>query len=230
MITIGPNTLYSIGPYGAYLNTFGTAAPVVQEMLVNPATFPNGSMIVWAYPMATGPLSIQGFQQAVSYGDYYGTVPQSVVTPKQIKTIGTLTTNFSISWGGTPNGYDVIHDMFLTATPDGDASHLFEVEIFLHVSPYALTYAQGLTQLGTVTISGIVWTVSINRGMAAPAILFLPPGDVNVHTIDVGAALKWLVSINVLTGNEYFNGLTIGAEVAQGCGYLGVNYAVVTYN
>lgn len=87
MITIGPNTLYSIGPYGAYLNTFGTAAPVVQEMLVNPATFPNGSMIVWAYPMATGPLSIQGFQQAVltigaevAQGCGYLTVSYAVVT------------------------------------------------------------------------------------------------------------------------------------------------------
>ena len=54
--------------------------------------------------------------------------------------------------------------------------------------------------------------------------------DVLSGSIDIKAMLDYLVAHDVLTGNEYFNGLAMGAEVQQGSGSLEINNFAVTYS
>lgn len=231
----GEHQLFTRGPYSAFIDSFNKRDYVIgkdfnQSFTVRPESFPNGTTLTWNWPIRE-PKFILSFLQVAAYGDYFGTVPQTPIRPMPISEITKLEVTHDLTFSGTENGYDVIYDYFLTATPHGSKTHLFEVEVFLRTPPYSVKYFNTATPIGSFSEAGINWSVAIDRKPKVPDILIIPSNhaDVPKATIDLNAMHAFLVSKGVLTGNEYYNGHSLGVEPAQGTGSLYVNSASVNY-
>lgn len=170
---------------------------------------------------------------AADFGDYLNTTVPVPITSKQVSSVATLIPTASVKFGGTLNDYDVIYDLFLTSGQGSGTTLEFEIEVFLHTPPYAATFVAGGSQLGTFTGSGITWTVAQTFGGAAGNdLLFMPSNqaDVTQASVDIKAMMAFLKGLNVITGNEYFNGLALGVETQQGSGTLTIDQFSVVYN
>ncbi|PSC03873.1 hypothetical protein SLNSH_16510 [Alsobacter soli] len=171
---------------------------------------------------------------AVDFGNYDWTVPQTPIASSQVNAIASLSQTFDLTLGGDGSKYDVITDMFLTGKAGDNTTNLYEVEIFLHTPQYSSDWVNygGMTTIGTYTGSGHTWKVaSTTGGAGTPDLIFMPTDtpDVLSGTLDIKGMLDYLVAQHVLTGSEYFNGLGIGAEVQQGSGSLSINTFAVDY-
>ena len=215
--------------FGTYLG-YPVTSPVTQSIKVYPSRWPNNTYTSWTYP-ASG-VQINGFLQFASYGNYYATTPPTQITPKQVSSINTLTIQQDMTFQGSLANSDVICDLFLTQAASNFTNRLFEIEIFFHTPTYSQTYVQSVTQYGTITVSGIVWNVAVNAGLSPPDILLTPSGypDILTSTIDVKGLFSQLISLGIMTGNEYYNGHSLGAEVVQLSGSLSLNTVSVVYN
>ena len=231
--TLGDLTMYTKGPYSAFMMAFNAkklGLTGTESMRIKP-TFPAGTELTWSWPKQERPMVI-GFLQVAGYGNYYSTVPETPITPKRVKEIKTLTASHDLTISGTDNGFNVIYDYFLTQTANGNDNHLFEIEVFLHTSGFAAGYVKSVTPIGTTTISGIEWTVVIDSHPKVPDILFMPSNqaDVPASAIDLKAMHDYLIAQGKLTGEEFYNGHSLGVEPGQGSGSLTVHSASVTYH
>lgn len=241
MTRLGDFQSYTASPFGAFMAPFfaqslvGGGFDYDDSMVIQYVTFPNLSLLTWSWPVtpscrttpggATG--SICGFNQ-ISYGDY-DNGPTNLITPKQVISIVTLTSAHNLTFSGTANAWDVIYDLFLGSTQHG--TDLFEVEIFLHSPPSAQSFCAGGSSVGTFTGSGVTWTVT-KISQSPPDICFIPSSfaDVPSASIDINGMLKYLAAQSVLTGNEWYHGHALGAEMVSGSGSLSYNSLSVTYN
>ena len=231
----GEHQLFTRGSYSAFIDSFNKRDYVLgkdfdQSFTVKPETFPDGTNLTWKWPIRD-PKFILSFLQVAAYGDYFNTVPQKPICAARVRDVIKLEVSHDLTFSGTENGYDVIYDYFLTAVPNGGAARLFEVEVFLHTPPYSVRYFETATPVGTFSASGITWSVAIDRKPKVPDILIMPANHASVPkgTIDLNAMHAFLMSKGILTGNEYYNGHSLGVEPAQGTGSLTVNSVSVDY-
>jgi hypothetical protein len=236
---------YSSGPYQAYVSPWGKGALVLgkdynETISLNMATFPNNVVFAASWPN-TAPTSSGVYNfNSITYGNFCGAAPKQSVAAKRIKDITTLTRTHDFSLSGNLQGFDVIDDIMVSAIGTNACnvarSSMREIEIFYHSPPSAINYAKYVTKIGTVTISGISWDVSMDTGWSD--VLFIPTNhqDVTSATIDMKAVFTYLISqkvkINgvtqqILTGEEYFNGFGFGNEVTLGSGSMKVNSFMV---
>jgi Glycosyl hydrolase family 12 len=231
-VTIGDMTMHTKGPYTVFLCPFNAKAFNVtgtESETITPK-FPNGTALAWSWPMRGEP-SVIGFLQVAGYGNYYNTVPQTPIGPKQVNQIKTLTVSHNLSFSGTDNGFNVIYDYFLTKTPNGNDDHLFEIEVFVHTSDFAAKYVESVTPVGETTISDVRWKVAIDDHAHPADILFMPTSkaDVSEGKFDLKAMHDYLISKGKITGDEYYNGHSLGVETGQGSGKLVVKSVSVKY-
>jgi hypothetical protein len=231
----GDHQLYTKGPFSAFMDPFNKKEYVAgkdfdQNFTVDSDKFPAGTTVTWNWPIRD-PKFILGFLQAAAYGDYFGTVPQRPIPPARVSEIQQLVVSHDLTFSGTHNGFDVIYDYFLTREPHGAKSHLFEVEVFLRTPEYSVKYFNSTTPVGTFTDRGVQWKVAIDRHPKVPDILFIPAdhADHAKGSIDLQAMHLFLKSKGILTGDEYYNGHSLGVEPAQGTGSLYVNSVSVDY-
>ena len=234
-VTLFESTAWTAGVYTAYLSPWGAGAlqygvDYTDSLTLDPNNFPNGVLISWSWPASPAPLGVYNFD-AIDFGDYKGTSPQTPISSTQINNIGTLSENVSLVLGGNEANFDVITDMFLTSQANNENTQVAEVEIFLHTPQYSANWANSLSVIGTFTDSGHTWKAAIGTG-AVPDIVIIPTdaNDVLSGSINILTMLDYLVAQGALTGNAYFNGLALGAEVRDGSGSLGINNFAVTYS
>jgi len=234
--TLHDNQGYTSGSYTAYVSPWGKGTYVqgkdyTEQMDLVTRTFPNNTTISWNWPNVPAKSGVYNFD-AIDFGNYYGTVPQKPITPKQIKNIKTLTEDHNLALSGNLEGFDVIDDLFLTQGANDVAHRLYEIEILLHTPAFAVAYAGSVKQLGTYTVGGVDWKVSINDKMTPKDILIMPANhaDIIAQKVDVKALFDALVAHGVLTGNEWFNGFGLGSETRLGSGAVKVKTFTVTYN
>lgn len=234
-VVLSDSQAYQSGAYTAYIAAFNTGGLVngvgyTEQITLDPSQFPNALNASWSFP-TTSVASIKTFI-AVDYGDYYNTTPLASVAPAQIANIGTLTETTNFTLAGNLQGFDVITDMFLTSAAGDNSTNAAEVEVFLHTPSYSASWISSLTQLGTVTISGIQWTVAESIDSGQPDLLFMPTSqqDVAANTIDINAMLQYLVNKGAISGSLYFNGLATGVETDSGSGSLTLNNMSVSYS
>lgn len=230
---IGDMTMYTKGPYTAFLCPFNAKSLKLSgsESATITPEFPAQTKLVWDWPFRNSP-SVIGFLQVAGYGNYYNTVPQAPITPAPVNQIKKLTVSHDLSFTGTDNGFNVIYDYFLTRTANGNDNHLFEIEVFVHASDFAAKYVHSVKPIGKVNISGIDWTVAIDPAAGnAPDILFIPTdrADIPAGAIDLKAMHDYLIAKGTITGNEFYNGHSLGVETGQGRGQLTVKSVSVTY-
>jgi hypothetical protein len=226
--TSNSNTLY-LAPFGNAGLTSGV--DYTDNATALASTFPNNTVIQWRWPTTVAPGGVYG-HNSIDWGLYQGNPVPVPITPQQLKSITTLQQTHNYSWTGFSSGFDAFDDMWLTSASGNDSTITFEVEIFLHSPTYIVNYVNGATQLGTITISGITWQVAWYGGQSIPDILFMPSNaaDVLAATLDIRAMFQYVISQGVLTGNEWFNGLSLGMEPRQEGGSMIINAFSMVYN
>lgn len=237
IVTIYDNTAWSHGSYLAYNAPWGAGSLVqgkdyFNTTTLNSDTMPDGAMITWKWPDIAASTGVYNFN-AINFGNYYNTVPQTSILPSQVDCIGNLSQTINLTLGGETANFDVLTNMFLTTRPGDNSTNVYEISVFLHAPQYTIDYANWSTQIGTYTGSGHTWNVAIGQGgTPAPTLMFVPTDtrDVLTGTIDLKGMLDYLVQQGAITGNEYFNGLGMGAEAHQGSGSLMINNFSVDYN
>jgi hypothetical protein len=235
--TIGDAVNWSKGSYLVYLSPWGAGSLVRGKDYWNTATvtgdlFPNKVTMNWQWPDKVPTTSGVYNFNAIDFGNSFNAVVPTPIKALQVNSIGTLTQTHNFTLGGDTSKYDVITDFWLTQKAGDFTNRLFEVEVSLHTPAYGKAYFLSATPVGTYTdAQGQAWTVTIDRKSAIPDILIMPKGggDLVSGTVDIKGMLDWLVAQKVITGNEYFNGLAMGAEVRQGAGSLTVNNFNVDY-
>lgn len=210
--------------YTAFMSPFNATAGTFWENLAYfPATFPNGTTIVWSYPTAPC-VSICGFLN-IQYG-FYDTGGSQSITSKQLSAITTLTATNNLTMSGTTNGWDVLYDIFLTNGAQG--THANEIEILIHTPTYSSASCSSGSLIGTTTISGINWTAYLSGTIYCVYPTSL--ADVPSASIDIHAIFNYLIANGGLSSSVYYNGHALGVEPRNGTGQLTYNSLSVVYN
>lgn len=235
-ITLSDNSGYTKGPFTAFLAPYNKGMLVAgkdydESFTLDPAWFPNRSLISWRWPTVDVNTSVRGFL-AIDYGNYYNIIPEHSIESSIIENIQTLSCNFDLLLKGTVSGCNVIINFFLTLTSNPNLI-LFEIEVFLHMPRFAKSYIDRVSPIGTFkSASNRVWKVTKDSIAAhGPDILFSPidQADLLAGTVDLKEMLVWLTGRGVITGSEFFNGLAIGVEQQQHDGTLAINTLSVYY-
>lgn len=222
-ISIGDSTNYHSGFYTGFLAPFGGSEVTPNSMNIQPALFPGGTTINWNYS-ATPCAGICGYL-AVDYANYSGSNPAVPVPPIQVNNLPSATVSSSLVFSGDITGFDAIYDTFLYTTSSAIVRS-DEFEIFLHTNAAAAAYVLSQTQVGTVTISGINWTVAVDPNAGGePDVLFMPTNQADIlnNTIDLLAIFNYAKAHSLITGNEWFAGTSIGAEPMVHNGTMAIN-------
>ncbi len=227
------------GPYWALNGTWNTGGLVngtdyTESLTMADATSPNNNTtITWSFPNTPAPGYVYSYP-AVVYGDY-GSMPAPAnnVAAEQINNIKTLTLSQNVSLTGDPNQYDAMYDGFLTSTPDGALSTAqHELEVYVHTPDYVSRWIQNLPQQSFTDSNGMKWIIAENTGANPPMIIFAPASfqDLTNNTIDLKGLLQAAAADGMISGNEYFDGIALGNEPAQGSGSMTINSFSVNYD
>ena len=203
-----------------------------ENIQLHTSTFPNNTVMTWDWGPTFG--GVMGYP-FVGYGRYAANwdPPNVLLTPKQIKNLSTLKSTHNCTLaapsGSSTGDFDVIYDYYLTTNPNGQGGEpagggqgIFEITIFVHnlTGNNPDEVWQTAAKKGTLTdADGIVWRFFHAPQSGIPdRIIYYPTtptmyADCLVNkTIDHAQFLKAAVTAGIATGNEYFNGLAIGAE------------------
>jgi hypothetical protein len=193
----------------------------------NPNSPNNGTTISWNFPNTPATFNVYSYPE-IGYGPSGGHEPATSVTPEQIGNINTLTLSNNITLSGNTDQYDVIYDTFLTSAPGGFSAPTHEIEVYLHTPSYS-QYFNNVPHQNFTDANGVQWTIAEPN---SSQVLFAPTNyqDMTNATIDLKAMLQAAVADGVLSGNEYFDGLGLGAEPQQGSGSITINSYSVNYD
>jgi hypothetical protein len=236
--TLVPDQAYSVGSFLAFVAPFNAGSYVYGQDYTANIAVTNGSLtsnvaMSWNWGSTPCPDGVYDFS-AIDYGYYDNTVVNTPIPSATISSIQTLTETHSLTFAGNLQGFDAIDDMFLTTSPENSNTNVAEIEVFLHTPTYSAQYVQASTPIGTFQNSGITWTVaeSVSSGSTQPDFLIMPTNqaDVPSGTIDLKAALNYLVSKGLIAGSLYFNGFALGTETQSGSGSMTINSLSVAYS
>lgn len=222
------------GSYSGYIDVYNSAdLSTAHSETITSLTdlFPQNVTMTFDWP-DTDDWMIHSFL-AIDYGDYYNTPALKPIAPSKLSELGTLTatTNFTLS--GNTSGFDVIEDLFLTKAAGNDKTQADEIEILLHTPAYSQYWISTLQSVGSVTVSGVTWNVSVGINYQnIPDFVFSPANrqDVLSSTLDLKAMLAYLESRGSLSSNLYFNGMAFGVETESGAGSLQLSNFSVNYS
>jgi hypothetical protein len=197
-------------------------------IVVRPETFPANVDFSWHWPLAAPKhTGVFGYNQ-VSFGSYFGGVPEVPIPPRQVKAIGKLSETFSFTTAHPIGDFNVLTEFFLSEKSSGE-SKVGEIGFFLRAAKSAIAFADAGEQLGTFTdATGRAWKVAKQPAPHGPFYMFMPVGDVLAGTIDFKAALEFLRAKNQVSGEEWFSGLAFGIEPVSGSGSVRLKSLAVT--
>lgn len=235
-VTLQDQQNYTEGSYTAYASpwsiffdkTLRHEVDYLDTISVQPATFPDGTVIrtQWPinHPMAKG---VWGYM-ALGFGNYDGGKPEIHVLSHQVKDIKELNQAFSYKWQYSPN-FNLLNEFYLTSKPGDSQSKMIEIGFLLHVPD--LAWANSSTVIGSLTdASRQAWSI---RRAGNYVMIFPQDGrDILSGRINVLSFLKFLTLRGVITGNEWFNGIAFGMEPIKGAGstQLTIDHWHVTYH
>ncbi len=207
-------------------NTWGSTDFTYGKDYKMTATYDNNAMttgttFTWDYGAPRYDYTkVLGYPSVMFGFDTFGnagyTTDRSMTLPVQISKLDSLTSKYDVNWGGEKAGYDVAYDIWLTNKPNGIWSDITnEVMIWLHKGDMGIwgnlvgTYSDGnysakIYHIGTYTA-------------------LVPDKDYEAGTVDIADVLKKLVSLGIVSTNEYVNQIDLGAEPWKGSGSLTIN-------
>lgn len=237
-IILGDQQFYTKGSFIAYAGPWSTyfgagkalkrGVDFVDEIAVQPDTFPANSEFTWHWPLTPAKeAGVYGYN-ALSFGSYDGGIPQSPIVPRQVKDIVTLEETFRFEMVRPVGDFNALTEFFLTKKAGGEK--VAEIGFFLRAAKSAVEFANVGEQLGAFTdASGRAWKIAVQTSPAGPYYMFIPPAEVLSGSIDCKAALDFLRGKGRITGEEWFNGFAFGIEPVKGSGSLRVQNLSVSY-
>jgi hypothetical protein len=195
-------------------------------LIIQPGQFPARTTIQWHWPDRTAKTGVYGYNH-LAWGYYAGGVPKEQVRSAQVADIAELVTDFDVAVSAERGEFNVLSETFLTLKERDFSTRDVEIGFLTDASPTARRFAGRAKQFGTwVDPGGRAWNVTLHDKYC----MFIPVrGAMHRGRIHYGAAMKWLVARDVLTGREWFNGLAIGVEPVSGMGAMDVKRWRVTY-
>lgn len=236
-LVLPDNTLYAPGDYFAYAAPWCTAydpSLVVGQNITNTisllrSTFPNDVVITADTPdhyPTVSKCGVYGYN-AVTFGHYLTVNTAARMQPRQVKDIGTLAMSFDMTLGGGGE-YNILAESFLTAA-EKDFSTKIEIGFYTHSTARAVSFAKNSATIGAyVDNAGRNWSVT----KAGTFVMFVHDGgkDLTAGTLDVRGAFSFLMARGVLTGDEWFNGISLGMEPLRGKGVATIHTWSVSYS
>lgn len=221
-VRLPDQTFYTSGAYSAFASPWSSyldkslqrERDFLDSIVVQPATFPDGTLIEWKWPFRRPKVAGVWGYLAVSYGNYDGGLPQVTVEPKQVKDIDSLSEDISWSASGFTS-YNLLNEFYLTRDAGKSDQKVIEIGLLLHPESRRNPFIEGARLVGRYADrEGRSWQVVLNGTFC----MFIPDHDVSDGQIDLKAMLDFLVDKTVITGSEWFNGLAIGVEPVWGQG------------
>lgn len=239
--TIPDEKNYYKGPFGAYCSPFyrfydkaiRRGVDYQDEMVIDESRFPDNTLIRWRWPddppkTSTG---VYGYMH-VYLGDYSGGKPPQPTKPIQIRSIATFheVIDFTIT-SGDGDGFDVLNEFFLTSEAGNHEKRLFEIGFILHTNTRTIGFVGQNRAIGTWQDGeGRAWSAVITSG-AVPYVVFTSVDQNDIKgALDVKDALAFLVEQDVLTGEEWINGVAVGVEPHFGRGELRLDQWTIVLN
>lgn len=199
------NNLFGKGPYingGDYTTT----------LTAYKDTFPRGSLIEWRWPDAgSGSDFAFGYPEILYGGGAWGSAFNTVGPwPQKINAVTRLNATYDITLGGNTHSYDILMDLFVTTLPNStDGSRGAEISFFPHMEdPSNLTGTHEFASFGRASVTKQGTQILIRPVSDANA-----PRDILAATIDLKEVFGYLISIGLLTGEEYLRGVEFGPEI-----------------
>lgn len=224
IVTVGDRENYFQGSYTAYASpwsiffdkTLVRGKHYLDTIAINPATFPNGTLIRSRWPvdrpMKTG---VWGYH-ALSYGNYDGGNPKIPIASKKVVDIAQLSQTFNYSFRHSPN-FNLLTEFYLTSKQGDSQAKVFEVGFFLYTPRWNFHDLLRKARIGAYTDSASRRWIILQEGTF---IMFVPEHGAAIMegTIDVREFLNRLIEYKVITGQEWFNGIAFGMEPIKGAG------------
>jgi hypothetical protein len=234
LVTVLDAMSYSKGQYGAYAspwstlydNTIRLGTDYADSITIDPLAFTGSSVIAWHWPNHVSALTGVWGYNFLFYGNYDNSSPAVRVTPRQVKNITTLRQDYTVAT--TTGDFNVLNEFYLTSDSGNAAAKVVEIGYFPHSSASGKRFHDSGTQFGSFQDTfGESWVVA----KQGTFYMLMPPNDGEMlsGSIDVKAALAFLIAKRVITGNEWFNGIALGVEPVSGTGRLTVSNWTVTY-
>lgn len=238
----GNDQQYTSGDWWARNNVWGRGSLVngsdfTQSVTLDTSTFPNGTVLQWNWP--PGPQGVRSYPE-VGYGQTWF-LPSPAAGPHDQSSVGgigvpatqadnfaALSVTYDFSMTGPTSHYDVMMELFTTATPNQKGSYLHEISYFPHFANSGGTPLFQYTDptLGLMQVSRSqdpkqigIQPVTMTNGVETPR-------DVTSGTFDMKTMYDQLISHGVISGSEYVNGAEFGAEVfadTAGSGTVTIN-------
>lgn len=225
-VVSGDQEIYSTVPWGQwpkngflYLNnTFGKGALVngkdyVCMLTADKATFPCGVLIEWAWPdKGSGSPYAYGYPELIYGGGPWGNPYGSKGPwPMRVDDIQRLAVSYAVTLGGNRNSYNMLIDLYVTATPDiNDGSHIAEISFFpAHKDKRFLT--------DIVSFKGgagrcAVYKQGVQLCIQPVTAANLPRSILTATSLDLKEILLHIKSRGWITGQEWLRGAEFGIE------------------
>lgn len=225
---LGSKTLYVHGRYSAYAQPWGAEqSPYFSwfsrhgdRTYIDTRSFPARTTFGWRWPPA-GPgnnLGVWSYNH-VGYGDYDGAQPDEPVPPLRVRDIKVFRQDYAWRISSDYGSANLLTEFYLRSDPEDEESKLLEVGWFLHAPQHTLDFMDEARQLGEfVDPQGRRWRVAIDDTFCMFA---LADGtDSTKGSLDMLAALNWLVEKKVAGPDAWVTGVAIGAEALRGMGTI----------
>ena len=202
-----------------------------QTITINPARFPNGTVLSWRWPDRSNSHNVWGYPE-VAYGYQAGVLPPpDSKGPRavQIRHLAVLTGSYEIAISGDTDEFDVLWETQLTSAPH--QGQIFEFSVLIHAPSYIRAWFADLPRKHRYESAEFAATIAVTDNGSYPYILVLPDrGDLFSGTFDLKALFDFLIAKKVLTGNEYVQGFELGAEPRKKSGTLKINLLSYDWN
>lgn len=223
-----PNSEYSAytGMFGIYLSPPMTDYDA--SMRIFPASFPDRTVFSWRVQEGL-PSRINGFLH-VDDGNYDESPGTLTGGPRQIYTLTALKYDMAWSFSGDVRS-GLLFDSWLTETAHATgvlSDKVCAVGMLPKLSTSAIAYVAGLPSVGSGTFTdaaGVQWSAKQSvTGTGEPNYMFYRPGNLDYEgEFDLVGAYAFLIAAGKITGNEWFNGATLGVEPNAGAGTFTVD-------
>jgi len=225
-LLLQPKTDFTKGRLFAYVAPWGGEtlamtrgwSRVADRMIIDLRQFPGNTRIRWRWPLfapRVGP-GVWGYN-FVAYDNYDGGPTEQPVQPTRVRDLKVLRQQFRWSLANRWGDANVLTEFYLrTNTTDVDAKPI-EIGWFLHTPASTRRFFEKSRLVGRyVDPQGRRWIVRIADRFCMFALEV--PGDLPSGELDMLHALRWLQQRGLVTGNEWFWGVAIGAEPVRGVG------------
>lgn len=225
---LGPKTDFTSGPWFAYVSPWGGESLLVTRpwsqiadgISIDLQRMPANTVFQWRWPPFQpkfGP-GVWGYNH-VAYGNYDGGQPEVAVEPVRVRDLQRFRQSFDWSidteWGDA----NVLTEFYLRSDMEDVESRTLEIGWFLHLPDATRPFFESSKSVGTFEDgSGRRWQVRL----ADKFCMFAPEseGDVTQGELDMLAALRWLQTKGLVSGDESVWGVAIGAEPVKGIGAM----------